>query len=68
MTSFHAVKLWQKETIHYLYHMNIIIQTPPNGEEGSTLSRPFCCRGANYVAIKINFCVGLSFNSSNFRG
>jgi hypothetical protein len=27
MMGYHAVKLWQNETFHFLYHMNIIIQT-----------------------------------------
>jgi hypothetical protein len=27
MMGFHAVTLWQNETYHFLYHMNIIIKT-----------------------------------------
>jgi hypothetical protein len=31
---FHAVTLWQNETSHFLYHMNIIIQTHFNSQTG----------------------------------
>jgi hypothetical protein len=41
--------------------MNIIIIKILNGKEGSKLSRQFCCRGANYLAIPMDFCVSLSF-------
>jgi hypothetical protein len=30
MMGFHAVTLWQNETLHFLYHMNIIINTHLN--------------------------------------
>jgi hypothetical protein len=31
---FHAVTLWQNETFHFLYHMNIIIKTRFNSRTG----------------------------------
>jgi hypothetical protein len=31
---FHAVTLWQNETFHFLYHMNIIILTHFNSQMG----------------------------------
>jgi hypothetical protein len=34
MMGFHAVSLWQNETSHFLYHMNIIIQTHFNSQTG----------------------------------
>jgi hypothetical protein len=34
MMGFHAVTLWQNETFHFLYHMNIIIQTRFNSRMG----------------------------------
>jgi hypothetical protein len=34
MLGFHAVTLWQNETFHFLYHMNIIIQTHFNSQTG----------------------------------
>jgi hypothetical protein len=34
MLGFHAVTLWQNETFHFLYHMNIIIQTHFNSRMG----------------------------------
>jgi hypothetical protein len=60
MMRFHAVKSRQNETLHFLNPMNIIILTR-NGKERSKLSRQLCCRGAKYLAIEMNFCVGLSF-------
>jgi hypothetical protein len=32
MMGFHAVKLWQNETFHFLYHIYIIIQTHFNSQ------------------------------------
>jgi hypothetical protein len=34
MLGFHAVTLWQNETFHFLYHINIIIQTHFNSPTG----------------------------------
>jgi hypothetical protein len=34
MMGFHAVKQWQNETFHFLYHMNIIIKTHFNSRMG----------------------------------
>jgi hypothetical protein len=34
MMGFHAVKQWQNETFHFLYHMNIIIKTHLNSRTG----------------------------------
>jgi hypothetical protein len=34
MMGFHAVTLWQNETFHFLYHMNIIIETHFNSQTG----------------------------------
>jgi hypothetical protein len=34
LLGFHAVTLWQNETFHFLYHMNIIIQTHFNSRTG----------------------------------
>jgi hypothetical protein len=34
MLGFHAASLWQNETFHFLYHMNIIIQTHFNSRRG----------------------------------
>jgi hypothetical protein len=34
MLGFHAVTLWQNKTFHFLYHMNIIIQTHFNSRMG----------------------------------
>jgi hypothetical protein len=34
MMGFHAVTLWQNETFHFLYDMNIIIQTHFNSQMG----------------------------------
>jgi hypothetical protein len=59
MMGFHAVKSRQNETFHRRNHMNIIIMIT-NGKEGSKLSRQLGCRGANYLAMEMNFCVGIS--------
>jgi hypothetical protein len=68
MMGFHTVKLWQNGTFHCRNQMNniiitiiIIIILTHNGKGGSKLSRQFCCRGANWLSIEMNFCVGLSF-------
>jgi hypothetical protein len=34
MMGFHAVTLWQNETFHFLYRMNIIIETHFNSQTG----------------------------------
>jgi hypothetical protein len=34
MVGFHAVTLWQNETFHFLYHMNIITLTHFNSQTG----------------------------------
>jgi hypothetical protein len=39
--------------------MNIIIHTL-NEKDGSKLLHWLCCRGTNYIAIKMKFCVSLS--------
>jgi hypothetical protein len=60
MMGFHTAISRQNETFHRRNHMNIIIQTR-NGKDGSKLSCRLCYRGANHLAIEMNFCVGLSF-------
>jgi hypothetical protein len=42
---FHAVTLWQNETIHFLYHMNIIIQTHFNLQMGKMEAKTTTERG-----------------------
>jgi hypothetical protein len=34
MMGFHAVTMWQNETFHFLYHMNIIIETHLHSQTG----------------------------------
>jgi hypothetical protein len=55
MKGFHAVKLWKSETFHCHNQMQIIIMQTLNGKEGSKLWRRFCCSGASYLAIEMNF-------------
>jgi hypothetical protein len=58
MMGFHAVKSRQNETFHCHNQINIIMQTL-DGKEGRKLSCRLCYRGANYLAIEMNFCVVL---------
>jgi hypothetical protein len=68
MMGVHAVKIRQNETFHFRNPMNTIMNTF-NGKERSKLLLPFCCRGANYLAIEIKFSVGsLPLFSSHFGG
>jgi hypothetical protein len=54
MMGVHAAKMGQNKTLHGRNWMKIIILTHNR------------CRGANYLAIKMSFCVGLSFISKLF--
>jgi hypothetical protein len=63
---FHAVTLWQTETFHFLYHMNIIIKTHLNSRTGKMEANDTLREhrggllpcGSNAVCVFLLFVVG----------